>query len=132
MNVYWRMADFDSEQQAKHQRRVTHTGTLTDEHEAATAGAPVLIEERSTRVYRPGELPPDAVLYFEDAPGAWPPLAEQARQAGFHVAHAEEDAGITDQPREVRTGDDPEEAGQPRRAWFRTPSAGGEEGGTAS
>lgn len=118
MNVYWRMEDFDIEEQAKRERRVVHTGVLTDEHDQATAEVPVLVEERSNRVYRPGELPPDAVLYIEDHPGPLAPVAEQARRAGFHVAYAGDDPGHVDRPADVRESEDTEETGRPRREWF--------------
>ena len=122
LNVYWRMPDFDPEEQDKHERRVTHTGVLTDEHDEATPEQPVLVEERSERVYRPGELPPESVLYYEDHPGPLPPLAERARQAGFRVEYAGNDPGMVDQPRALRTRDEPEEAGERRRKWFSSSS----------
>lgn len=125
LNVYWRIPDFDVEEQNKRERRVPFTGLLSDEHDAVTPEIPVvLIEERSNRVYRPGELPPDAVLYIEDHPGPLPPLADQARQAGFRVDHAANDAGLADHPQNLRTANDPEERGQPRHAYYqRRPTA---------
>jgi hypothetical protein len=126
LNVYWRMADFDPEEQAKHERRVVHTGVLTDEHQSATTDQPVLVEEGSDRVYRPGELPPESVLYIEDHPGPLPPLAEQARRAGFRVEYAGDDPGMTDRPRKLWTGAKPEEVGEQRRDWFPASTDGGE------
>ncbi len=121
LNVYWRMPEFDTEEQAKHEARVTHTGVLTDEHDEATAEVPVLVEERSNRVYRPGELPPESVLYFEDHPGPLPPLAHVARDAGFHVEYAGDDPGMADRPHETHTEDDPEERGERPREWYTKP-----------
>jgi hypothetical protein len=118
LNVYWRTPDFDQEEQTKREGRVTYTGVLTDEHDAATPQQPVLVDERSERVYRPDELPPESVLYVEDHPGPLPPLAERARRAGFRVEHAGHDPGMVDRPHAPRTGDDPEETGERRRAWF--------------
>lgn len=77
-----------------------------------------MVEERSERVYRPGELSPETTLYFEDHPGRCPPLAAQARRTGFHIEHAETDSGQVDQPRELRTGEDPEESAEPRTERF--------------
>lgn len=121
-NVYWRVPDFDPEEQATHQRRVTHTGLLTDEHDEATPEEPVLVEERSDRVYRAGELPPETILYIEDHPGPLPQLAQKARRAGFRVEYAGDDPGMVDRPRDLETGDDPEEAGERRRQWYSSSS----------
>lgn len=104
LNVYWRTPDFDMEEQMRRERRVAHTGLLSDEHQEATAEVPVLVEERSDRVYRPGELPPESVLYVEDHPGPLPALADKARRAGFQVKHAEDDPGMVDRPRAPREG----------------------------
>ncbi len=116
--VYWRMPEFNPEDQAQHERGEIHTGVLTDEHESATAEEPVLVEERSDRVYDPAGLPPGSVLYVEDHPGPLPLLAEMARRSGFRVELAEHDPGMADRPRAPRTNDDPEEAGDRRQAWF--------------
>ncbi len=118
LNVYWRTPDFDPEEQATHERLVVHTGVLTDAHDAATPEGPVLVEERSERVYRPGDLPPESVVYVEDHPGPLPPLAQLARRAGFRVEYAGHDPGMADRPRAIRNDDDPEEAGKPRRGWY--------------
>ncbi len=91
LNVYWRAIKFDAEQQSKVAEDV-RTGLLTTEHEGATEDMPVLLEDRSQRVYRAADLPPDTVLYAEAAPGGLPPLAERSVQAGFHVRRADEDA----------------------------------------
>jgi hypothetical protein len=88
LNVYWKLHDFDAEQQQKREGMNVRTGYLTDEHEAATPEIPVLVEERSFRVFRPDDLPPETVLYVEEAPGDLPPLAEKARNAGFVIEHA--------------------------------------------
>lgn len=114
LHVYWRTADFDPDEQARRRRQVALTGILTDEHDEATPEQPVVVEERSERVYCPGELPPDTTVYFEDHPGPAPLLVEQARRAGYHIEHAEADPGMVDQPREARTSEDAEERAEPR------------------
>lgn len=118
LDVYWRMPDFDIEEQVKRERRVTHTGWLSDEHDDATRSEPVLVEQRSERVFRPGELPPDTTLFIEDHPGPMSPLAEQARRAGFVIEHALNDPGLADRPRQTRTDNDAEESGEQRRERF--------------
>ncbi len=116
--VYWRTPDFDPDEQAKHERRVARGGILTDEHDQATAEQPVLVEDRSDRVYLPGELPPESVIYVQDHPGPLPPLVETARRAGFRVEHAFDDPGVAEHPNALRNPNETEEVGQPRREWF--------------
>lgn len=118
LDVYWRMPDFDVEEQAKRERRITHTGWLSDEHDDATSDAPVLVEQRTDRVFRAGELPPETTLFIEDHPGPMPPLAEQARRAGFMIEHAINDPGLADRPRETRTDNGEDESGERRRERF--------------
>lgn len=88
LNVYWTSPGFEMDDQAAAARPDVRTGVLTTEHEAADEGVPVVVEEVTARVYRPGDLPPDTVLYVEAAPGGLPPLAQLAREAGFKVRHA--------------------------------------------
>lgn len=108
-HVYWRSAGFDTEAQRRHSRHDVHTGVLTDEHEAATPEMPVLIEEISKRVYRPGDLAPNTVVYVENHPGGYPPIAHRARLAGYRVEHALRDEGMADRPQTPRA-DRPAEA----------------------
>lgn len=114
LNVYWRAAGFVPEAQDKHQQKDVHTGVLTDEHDAATPEAPVLVEEVTRRVYTPGDLPPDTVLYVEDHPGELPAVAQKARRAGYAVEHALHDEGITDEPTAPRQDGEAESPVQPR------------------
>ena len=88
LNVYWASPGFEMDDQVISDRPNVRTGILTTQHEAAEEGAPVVVEEVTARVYRPGDLPPDTVLYVEAAPGGLPPLAKLAKEAGFKVRHA--------------------------------------------
>jgi hypothetical protein len=118
IEVYWRISDFDPEEQSKQRGEVVLTGILTDEHEAASPEEPVVVEEESARVYRAGQLPPEAVLYIEDAPGPFPHLAQVAALAGFQVEHARNDPGMADRPRGRLAEENPEEEGERRREWY--------------
>ena len=84
VKVYWRAPKFDEEQQDRLDRENARTGVLTTEHSAADDDVPVLVEELTGHVYRPGDMPPDAVIYIEDAPG-FPDVARLAVDAGFRV-----------------------------------------------
>lgn len=90
IEVYWRGPEFNSEQQLLIESK-TRTGKLTTEHAAADDDIPVLVEDVSARVYRPGELPTDTIIYVEGPPESLPSIARNAARAGFVVKPAKED-----------------------------------------
>jgi hypothetical protein len=109
--VFWSEAgiNFDEDPEFDIDRREVHTGLLTDDAEYATGDGPVVVEDLTGRIYLPDDLRPDTVLFIESAAGAMPPIAEAARQAGYHVAHAEDSGRIelTGRPEEEIEPPDP-------------------------
>jgi len=88
MYVYWRHPGF-SREEGGNTATAIHQGFLTTDHDAADEEMPiVLVEEESERIYHPGDLPPETVLYVEAAPGELPGLAEVAKRAGYRVERA--------------------------------------------
>lgn len=85
LNVYIQSREFDDENQQKAANFSVRTGVLTTEHVAADEDRPVIVEDVTERVYAPGELPSDAVVYVQGPPGELPPLAKLAKRAGFRI-----------------------------------------------
>lgn len=90
-HVFWtdHGKNFDDDIEYAWDEREVHTGVLTDEADHASGEVPVVVEDVTGRIYMPGDLAPDTILYVESAPEGLPAVAEAAVEAGFHVAHAE-------------------------------------------
>lgn len=107
VHVFWteRGLNFDQDLEYALDEREIHTGVLTDEAEHASEEVPVVVEDLTGRVYLPGDLPPETILYVESAPGGMPVIAEAAVEAGYKVAHAE-DRGLIGPEVSAESSDD--------------------------
>lgn len=61
------------------------TGVLTDEHQEVSDGRPVLVEDRTERVYRAADLPPSTRLIMSDTTDPSAGIVEKAKGAGFDI-----------------------------------------------
>jgi hypothetical protein len=84
--VRWDDPNFEIGRGIEADRRKRLSGQLTTEHERASEGQPVLVEEITKKVYLPTDLPAGTMLEMATDATELPEVALQARQAGYQVA----------------------------------------------
>jgi hypothetical protein len=86
VRVYWDDPNFEIGRGIEADRRKRLFGQLTTDHQHASEGNPVLVEEITKKVYLPVDLPAGTTLELATDAPELPEVARQAREVGYHVA----------------------------------------------